>query len=271
MVNTLAAAGLSPTTVKHCRDCLRACLNVALRWNLLVRNPATQVRLPRRIRRRPQVYNKVQARQFIETIRGHRQEALFLVALWMGMREAEVLGLGVDDVDLENRILQVRYSLQRIDSQLQLVPTKTEESEREIRLPAVVASALAAHLERRAQEKASQGEDWVETGRVFTTTKGTMLDARNMLRDYYRLRDLSGLPKIRFQDLRHSAATLLCAAGVPMPAISKLLGHSSTRTTQEVYAHVTNEMETEAADKMDAIFEPVAVNVAVKTALRKPH
>jgi integrase len=98
-----------------------------------------------------------------------------------------------------------------------------------------------------------------------------MLDARNMLRQYYALRDLSGLPKIRFQDLRHSAATLLHAAGVPMAAISRLLGHSSTRTTQDVYAHTTNEMEAETADKMDAIFGPVDVSVDVKTVSRKPQ
>ena len=111
----------------------------------------------------------------------------------------------------------------------------------------------------------------METGRLFTTTKGTMLEARNMLREYYKLRDLSGLPKIRFHDLRHSAATLLCAAGVPMPAISRILGHASTRTTQDVYAHVTNEMEADAAAKMDAIFKPVDVTVDVKTAQRRPQ
>ncbi len=111
----------------------------------------------------------------------------------------------------------------------------------------------------------------METGRVFTTTKGTLLEARSMLGQYYKLRDLSGLPKIRFQDLRHSAATLLTAAGVPMPAISRILGHSSTRTTQEVYAHVTNEMEAETAAKMDAIFKPVDVTVDVKTTSRKPQ
>jgi integrase len=187
----------------------------------------------------------------------------------MGMREGEVLGLGVEDIDLENRRLMVRHSVQRVDGKLRLVPTKTEDSQRSVRLPEVVVSAMAAHLERRAQEKMAAAEDWVETGRVFTTRRGTMLDARNMLRDYYQLRDLSGLPHIRFHDLRHSAATLLRAAGVPTPAISKLLGHASTRTTEEVYSHVTPDMESAAAAKMDEIFNPVAVTVAVKSAAKK--
>jgi integrase len=80
-----------------------------------------------------------------------------------------------------------------------------------------------------------------------------MLDFRNMLRDYYRLRDGAALPKIRFHDLRHSAATLLHAAGVPTQAIKSLLGHRSTRTTEEIYMHTTGEMEAEAADTMNGI------------------
>lgn len=268
-LNVKSESGLSPATVKHCRDCLRAALNVAMRWDLLVRNPAALVKPPKRVRRKPQVYNKAQARQFVESIRGHRLESLFLVALCVGMREGEVLGLGWSDVDLENRRLLIQCSLQRIEGKLQLLPTKTEESQRSIRLPDLVVSSLIAHSTRQDQEKALAGEDWVDSGRVFTTTKGTLLDARNLLRVYYTLRDVAGLPKIRFHDLRHSAATLLRAAGVPTPAISKLLGHASTRTTEEVYSHVISDMETEAADEMDAIFEPVAVSVAVKSTAKK--
>ena len=81
-----------------------------------------------------------------------------------------------------------------------------------------------------------------------------MMDARNMLRDYYKLRDGAGLTKIRFHDLRHSAASLLHAAGVPSQAIRKLLGHASVRTTEEIYSHVTTESESEAADTMASIF-----------------
>jgi len=111
----------------------------------------------------------------------------------------------------------------------------------------------------------------VETGRVFTTTRGTMLDARNLLRSYYALRSVARLPMIRFHDLRHSAANLLRAAGIPTPAISKLLGHASTRTTEEVYSHVLPDMERAAAAKMDEILNPVAVSVAVKSGRRRPQ
>ena len=89
-----------------------------------------------------------------------------------------------------------------------------------------------------------------------------MLDARNMLREYYRLRDQAQLPRIRLHDLRHSAATILKMAGIPDEAIQKLLGHASVRTTQEIYVHLTGDAEKRAADKMDEIFGPVAVKAA---------
>jgi len=87
-----------------------------------------------------------------------------------------------------------------------------------------------------------------------------------MLREYYRLRDQAQLPKIRFHDLLHSAATILKMAGIPDEVIQKLLGHASVRTTQEIYMHLTPGAEKRAADKMDEIFAPIAVKVAVQTA-----
>jgi len=251
-------AGLSPKTVKHCRDCLRAALNEAMRSGLVNRNAPAQVRPPKQLRRPPQVFNKAQARAFLDAIRGHRLESLFLVALCMGMREGEVLGLSKADVDLENKRLHIRHSLQRIDGKLMLVPTKTEESQRSPILPDVVVSSLGAHFSRQDDERMMAGSDWVETGMVFTTGKGTLLDARNVLREYYKIRDTAGLPSIRFHDLRHSAASLLHASGVPLVAIQKLLGHASFRPTQEVYAHITSDLETEAASTMDELLAPPA-------------
>ena len=100
---------------------------------------------------------------------------------------------------------------------------------------------------------------------VFTTQKGTLFEHRNLLRDFYRIRNRGHLPRIRFHDLRHSAATILKMAGVPDQAIQNMLGHASVRTTQEIYIHLTLDAQKHAAAKMDEIFGPVAVTVAAKT------
>jgi integrase len=234
----------SSRTAKHCRDALRAALNVAIKWNLVVRNSAALVKIGAGRKRKPQIFDESQARSFLEGIFGHRLEALFWLALCIGPREGELLGLQWTDFDFEKGRVYLRRSLQRVKregekkSHLELLPTKTEDSERGLWLPHIVLEKVLAHRTGQQAEREFAGCAWRETGMVFTTNIGTMLDARNMLREYYRLRDRTQLPKIRFHDLRHSAATILKMAGIPDQAIQKLLGHASVRTTQDIYTHL---------------------------------
>jgi integrase len=242
-----------------------------MKWNLISRNAAALTAVKLR-KRKPQFYDKSQARVFLEAICGDRLEVLFWLALCLGPREGELLGLQWTDFDFEREAVTIVRSLQRIrpegkkKSHLELIPTKVESSDRSMWLPKLVLERVLAHRTRQDHERQLAGSKWRETGMVFTTHIGTLLDPRNMLREYYRLRKQAQLPKIRFHDLRHSAATILKMAGIPDQAIQKLLGHASVRTTQEIYMHLTPGGEKRAADKMDEIFGPVAVNVAVKTA-----
>jgi integrase len=148
---------------------------------------------------------------------------------------------------------------------LELVDTKTKESDRSVWLPQIVIEKVLAYQRLQSQERKVR-TDWAETGMVFTTPKGTFLESRNMLRDFYRIRDRAQLPRIRFHDLRHSTATILKMAGVPDQAIQNMLGHASVRTTQEIYTHLTLDGQKQAATKMDEIFGPVAVKAALKNA-----
>jgi integrase len=267
----------SSRTAKHCRDVLRAALNLAMKWNLVSRNAAALTTVTASRARKPQIYDQSQASAFLEAIYGDRLEALFWLAVCIGPREGELLGLKWTDFDFEAARVALLRSLQRVrrpgeaKSHLELLPTKTEDSDRSLWLPQIVLEKVLVHRTRQDEERELAGSEWRETGMVFTTRIGTMLDARNMLREYYRLRDQAQLPKIRFHDLRHSAATILKMAGIPDQAIQKLLGHASVRTTQEIYTHLTPDAEKRAAEKMDEIFGPVAVKIAVKTAKRKAN
>jgi integrase len=121
-----------------------------------------------------------------------------------------LLGLQWTDVDFGNGQVYLIRSLQRVKrpgekrSHLELLPTKSEESERGLWLPQIVLEKVLAHRTRQEEERKLGGSPGHETGMVFTTSIGAMLDARNMLREYYRLRDRAQLPKIRFHDLCHS-------------------------------------------------------------------
>ena len=94
--------------------------------------------------------------------------------------------------------------------------------------------ALKKHQKRQEGERQWTGTRWHDTGHVFTTTIGTPIDDRKILREFDALVKAAGLPKQRFHDLRHAAITLLGAQGVPLKVIAEIVGHSDIRPTQNV-------------------------------------
>jgi integrase len=270
-MNERIEAGFAPRTVKHMRDTLRNALNVAAKWNLVIRNAASLVEPPRREKTQVRAFTPEEARRFLEAIRGHRLEAIFSLCLSVGLRQGEALGLRWEDLDFETRTLTIRYQLQRINGKLTLVEPKTEKSRRSISLPQIAVSALSAHQELQRQERELAGSRWIDTGMVFTTSTGTMLDKRCLLRAFYGIVRASGLKPFRFHDLRHSAATLLLAQGMHPRAVMELLGHSDFATTMNIYSHVIPAVQKELADRMDAILAPVASNLASTEILKRPN
>ena len=260
-------------------------LNVAVHDGLIARNVAALAKPPNIEKRSLRVFNETEAAQFLALVEGHRLAALFKVALALGLREGEILGLRWQDIDLETGTLQVNQCLQRVKkpgekkSRLELISPKTEGSRRRIELPEVAVSALRGHLALQKQERRKAGSRWRESGMVFTTGIGTMLDQRNMLRAFYGIMNTPDptddsnpdpekkrklLPRLRFHDLRHSAATLLLAQGVHARYIMDLLGHSSISLTMNTYGHVLQEMRRETARQTDEVFNRLAVSLAVK-------
>jgi integrase len=286
-----AEAGLASKSIRHYRATLRAALNVAMQDGLIARNSAALAKPPRLEKPLLHVFSKEEALRFLDAARGDRLEAVFTVALSLGLREGEILGLRWQDVDLDAARLQVSYSLQRIKrpgeakGKLELIAPKTDKSRRVIALPQVAVSALHAHRARQEQERKACGSRWRDTGMVFTTGIGTMLDQRNMLRAFYGIMDTRDphdpepdpkkkrklFPRLRFHDLRHSAATLLLAQGVHARYIMELLGHSSISLTMNTYAHVLEEMQRATARQTDAVFNPVGVKMGVRPTVDKAN
>ncbi len=265
-----SAAGLSPRTVKHILVTIRGAFEVAVKDGMLPRNVASLVDPPRAQRPEPVSFNPEQARAFLKALQGDRLEALFTVTVALGLRQGEILGLSWNDIDFESGVLNVRNALQRVEKKLIKVEPKSASSRRPITLPAIAISVLCAHRARQQEEKEWSGEDWQDTGFVFTTSRGTPMDPRNVIRRFKAVLTTAELPEMRFHDLRHSAATLLLAQGVSPRYVSDLLGHSQVSFTMQTYAHVLPQIRKDVASKMDEIFSPVATTVATKAAERKP-
>jgi len=251
LMNRKLRDGLSPKSVRYIRGTLRAALNQARRWGLVAQNAAALADPPRVERFAILPFTPDEARRFLAAIQGDRFEALYSVALTMGLRQAEALGLRWEDVDLDLGTLRVSKQLQRIDGRFQLVEPKTDRSRRVLVLPAPVADVLRAHRDRQAADRQRAAARWPDWDLVFCMWDGRPVEARTIVRQFHLHLERAELSQRRFHDLRHSCATLLLVQGVSPRVVMDILGHSEIAMTMNTYSHVIPELRREAATRME--------------------
>lgn len=251
-----ADAGYARATVAKLRGTLQQALRHAERQGLVMRNVAALVPVPPGPKAEGRSLTIPQAQALLAAALGHPLEAAIVVGLTCGLRPGELLALAWDDVDLDVGLLRVRRAVIRVRGKVELGMTKTASSRRELRLPAAAGHALRAHRQRQGEQRQHVGEHWQDHGLVFPTGIGTLLDPSNLRRSLLQATQMAGLGHWHPHELRHSAASLLSAAGVPLEEIADLLGHSSTRVTSSVYRHRTTPTVEAAAAPMDRLFVP---------------
>ncbi len=253
LMNDKLRSGLSPKSVRYLRGTLRTALKHAVLWGYLSRNPAALVDGPRVEPYEPQPFTVEEARVFLESIKGDRLRALYSVALTMGLRQGEALGLTWSDVDLEMGTLRVNKQLQRIDGQFLLVETKTRRGRRTLALPGIALRELRDHRSGQQVESGLGGESWNRRNLVFTRRDGEPLDGTVVSHQFHRLLASAGLPQRRFHDLRHSCATLLQAQDVSPRVAMEILGHSHIAVTMNMYTKVVTALKRDAATRIDEL------------------
>jgi integrase len=253
-LNRKHAEGLAPLTVRQIRSVLRNALNQALRWGLVTRNVAALAEPPKVEAYEGTALTVDQARLFIQACRGDRLEVLFTVALTLGLRQGEALGLHWEDVDLEAGLLRVRWQVQRIGGKLTVRELKTKRSRRTLPLPPFAVAALREHRARQLAERLQAGSDWQDRGLVFTTPTGGPLDAQGVIRTFRRLRgSVEGLPIFTFHDTRRTCSSLLTAQGVHPRVVMEILGHTKIGITMETYTQVVPELMRDAVGQMERL------------------
>lgn len=279
LMTSLEERGLSARTATLARDVLRIALAQAVRDELLARNVASLVRRPKGARRSGPTLSSAEARALLIALEGHRLEALITCGVALGLRLGEVLGLQWAAVDLSAGRLMVRQALQTVGTKRELVDLKSRESRRAMALPAFVVRALERERRRQAERRLAAGGEWQRSDFVFTTRTGRPLDGSLVTRDLKRILgkvwsgglpackharereraclDCSAtrVPVLSFHGLRHSCASLLLAAGVPVRDVAELLGHSDVRLTLSSYAHVLDENRAKMAGVIDRVFD----------------
>ena len=237
---------LSARSIRYTHAVLRSALKQAVRWNLVLGNPADAVDLPRRHRSAVAVLSLQQTRTLVKAIAGHAYEGLIALAMTTGMRPSEYLALTWNDIDLDSGTVSVSRSPEWRKGGWQFADTKRPRSRRVVKLQAWVVSIVSEH---RATERVSSGDDL-----VFRAKRGGPIRESYFVQRYFKpLLETAGLPDIRLYDLRHTAATISLAAGVSPKVISEQLGHASVAFTLDVYSHVLPHMQDAAAERVQAL------------------
>lgn len=201
-----------------------------------------------------------QAQQLLVVVANERLCALYWVELLLGLRRGEILGLHVEDIDLEERTLHIRGAMQYQKGKGNIVvPTKTVASEAPLPIPDALIPILREHLAMLEEERTFSR--WKEHGLLFPTTHGTPIGARNLTRHFKLMLGRAGLPDVRFHDLRHSCATLLISLGVHPRIVMEILRHTQISTTMNIYAHAIPEVNRDALNSLGDMLKPQTMNI----------
>ncbi len=194
------------------------------------------------------VWTPEQAGAFLDSIEDDRLYPLYHLAAYWGPRRSELAGLCWADVDLDTRRLHVLQA--QVDDELD--DTKSEDSERIIKIDQGTARVLRAWRKQQLKERLKWAGAWQDSGRVFTREDGTPLRPEWISEHFAVLVRRAGLPPVRFHDLRHGSASMQLAAGTPLKVVSENMGHSTSAFTADVYVTVVEELSEAAAVAIEA-------------------
>src|SRR6266581_8952682 len=253
LYSDLIERGLAGGTVLNLHLVLAQALHQAVRWGLIDQSPAAGAQPPRPRRPEPVLVDPALASRILAAVHGTTKELPAVVALATGMRRGEILALRWADLDEGFTMAQVRRSLQVSGEGLHFVDPKTRRSRRQVALP----EFLRPHLERqRADQETRRAAcpSWVDLDLVIDAGDGSPRHPDTLSSGWYSFLKRSGLPHVRFHDLRHAHATLLLLHRVHPKVVSERLGHASVGITLDLYSHVLPSMQTEAAAAIDHLF-----------------
>jgi integrase len=251
--------GLSAKTVKNVHGIIHKALQQAVNIGYIRFNPADSCILPRVVKKEIKPLDNDAIGLFMEAISGHKYENLFLVTLFTGLREGEVLGLTWDNINFDKGTLTVNKQLQKTVGQkdsYNLVPTKNSKS-RVITPANYVMKILQQQRLKQAEWKLKAGNLWTAGSYVFTDELGMFLKPHTVYHNFKRIVANIGYPEARFHDLRHSYAVAALQSGDDIKTVQENLGHHAAAFTLDIYGHVTERMKRDSADRMERFINEV--------------
>ncbi|MEU3981430.1 tyrosine-type recombinase/integrase [Streptomyces sp. NPDC026672] len=269
----MQADGRKAGTIHQIHRTFRTALNEAVRRGHLGRNPVQLAKAPRLREEEVEPYTVEEVQRLLRAADERRNAARWAVALSLGLRQGEALGLKWADVDLDRGVLMVRrsrrrpryahgcgdtcgrkagYCPQRQRTNPETADTKSRAGRRAVGLPAQLVDLLRVHRARQDAERAAVGADWTDEGWLFATPTGRGTSPRTDYDDWKELLDDAKVRDGRLHDARHTAATVLLILGVSERAVMGLMGWSTTAMAAR-YQHMVDTVRNEVAERVDGL------------------
>ena len=219
--------GLAPKTVRNIHQMIGSAYNLAREQKLVTRNPTQGCALPKVEHKEMKTLTADQLSAFFQAARDSGVYELYYLDLATGLRRGELLGLKWTDVDFDRRVVKVQRAISRQNGKVVEAPLKTKNAYRTLPLSADAISVLMH------QRRKTGSSEW-----VFPSPSGGPMSPDSVLHMLQRVLKRAGLPRIRFHDLRHTCATMLCRRKISLRDIQLWLGHSTYQTTADIYTHL---------------------------------
>lgn len=249
--------GLSPKTRLDIHRIFKLALKHAVRMRLITFNPADNVKAPRVVRSSIDTLTVEQSAELLEAVRNKPLYWPVLLALATGMRRGEILALRWKNVDFDKKTVRVVESIEQTKKGTRFKTPKTNKT-RAIILPDYALNELRRHKEIQTEKLVRLNIDHTPDTLVCARYDGEPLWPSSLTHEFIKLfQKRPDLPRVRFHDLRHSHATQLLASGIHPKIAQERLGHSTISTTLDLYSHVTDTMQDEAAAKLDSAYRSV--------------
>ena len=249
---------LSARTVLHFHRVLHEALRHAVKWQMLVRNPADAVEPPRPKAAIVHPLDEDACNSLLRAVKGTDYALPVFLAIWTGMRRGEILALRWADVDLERGVAMVTRTLQQTGEGLSFKEPKSAKSRRQIALSPETVAELKSHKARQAQVRLLLGAGYANEDLICARADGTPVKPDGFTAAFKGFVSRRGMKTLRFHDLRHTHASLLLKGNIHPKIVSERLGHATIGITLDTYSHLMPGMQEEAARSIDAALAAVS-------------
>jgi len=249
---------LSGNSINHYHRLISSILTAAVQNQLILSNPAQRVKPPKIGKKEAAHYDDDTAIKLFELLSSEplKYQAAVYIAIFGGLRLEEVTGLNWSDIDFDKKTIDINKTSQYITG-MGIIEgqTKTEKSARNITISDAVINILKAYRLEQQKERLKLADLWIETGKIFVQWNGKPMFPSTPSSWFHKWLKKSGLPALKFHDLRHTNASLLISQGVDVALVSKRLGHSQITTTLNIYTHAINKYDAGAAQVLDELLK----------------